>query len=108
MQFCRRKDYPVHPTLSPVFALLGRCFVFVSLHVWTTPLSHTEVPLKIDVVPNAGSFAVAPVAVSTIVNVTKGEVLHKGTVLKKTSLGVFYEPSTGVKVIYDLTAPKNQ
>ena len=82
--------------------------MFVSLHVWTTPLTHTEVPLKIDVVPNAGSFAVAPVTVSTIVYITKRYVLHKGAVLKETSLGVFYEPSTGVKVIYDLTAPKNQ
>ena len=85
----------VHSLLPPVFALLGCCFVLVSLHVLATPLTHTEVPLIIYVVPNAGAFAVAPVAVSAIVNVTKGYVLHKEAVLEKTGVGVFSEPRVG-------------
>ena len=63
---------------------------------------------EIYVVPEAGSFTVAPVAVGTVVYVTKGDSFHKGAVLKKTGLGVFYEPSPRVKIVYDLSAPKNQ
>ena len=51
--------------------------------------------MKIYVVPKAGSFTVAPVAVSTIVNVTERNSFHKGAVLEKTGLGVFYEPRRG-------------
>jgi hypothetical protein len=82
--------------------------VFLSFHVWTTPPPGTHFSYKFNVVPKAGSFTVAPVAVSTVVYVTKGDSFHKGAVLEKTGLGVFYEPSPRVKIVYDLSAPKNQ
>ncbi len=78
---------PVKPILPSVSALLGCCFVFVAIHVWTTPPTYAKLALEINVVPKAGVFAVAPVAIRAIVNVTEGNSLHKRTVLEKTGLG---------------------
>ena len=63
---------PVNPIPTPVCALLGCCFVFVSVHVYTNPPTQAKLTLEINVVPKAGLFAVAPVAIRTIVNVTEG------------------------------------
>ena len=62
----------VKPLPPPVCALLGGGFVFVAVHVWTTPPARTQPPYKINVVPNAGALAIAKVTISTIVNVTEG------------------------------------
>ena len=77
-------------------------------HVFATPSAGTQPPNKTNVVPKPGSLTVPPVTIGTVVYVTKGNSFHKGAVLEKTGLGVFYEPRVGVKVIYDLAAPKNQ
>ena len=65
-------------------------------------------PDKINVVPQTGSFSVAPVAIATVVYVTEGNTDHERAVLEKTRLWVLYEPHSWVEVIYDLLAPKNQ
>ena len=99
---------PVNPLPPPVCALLGGGFVFVAVHVYTKTPTQAKLTLEINVVPKAGVFAVAPVAICTIVNVAEGDSLHKGAVLQKTGLGVLYEPRRGVKITNDLLAPENQ
>ena len=80
----------------------------VAVHVYTTPPTQAKLTLEINVVPNAGALAIAKVTISTIVNVTEGNSLHKGTALEKAGLGVLYEPRAGVKITNDLLAPENQ
>ena len=99
---------PVNPIPPPVCALLGGGFVFVAVHVYTNPPTQAKLTLEINVVPKAGVFAVAPVAIRAIVNVTEGNSFHKRASLEKTGLGVLYEPRAGGKITNDLLAPENQ
>ena len=75
--------------------------------VWAKTASGAQFTGKVNVVPQTGSLTIAPIAISTIVNVTEGDADHEGAILQEPRLGVLYEPHPGVKVIYDLLAPNN-
>ncbi len=97
MQGPSAKNGSVKALPPQVFALLGASFVFTVFHVYTTPGTGTQPSSKTHVVPKPGSLTVPPVTVGTVVYVTNGDSFHKGAVLEKTGLGVFYEPCMGLK-----------
>ena len=55
--------------------------MLIALHIGAATRSGTQSSGKINVVPQAGALAVAPVAIATIVYVTKRDRMHKGAVL---------------------------
>ena len=78
------------------------------LHARAEAPTGTKLTDEANVVPEAGSFAVAPVAVAAVVHVGERDSLHKRAVFQQPCLGVLYKPDARVEVVDYLPAPKNE
>jgi hypothetical protein len=61
----------VYSCLTVASALLRRAFVATSFHAWTSANTRAQQTRKTHVIPESGSFSVAPVTIATVVDICK-------------------------------------